>query len=84
MSLAIQVDEVQEVLLSDGKWYVVKGKTFELDAYEFLSGKDVLLGGGSAEAVPSTGARWKGKNGRLFSCPLTAIQAVKHVKKSGR
>ena len=84
MSLAIQVDEVQEVLLSDGKWYVVKDKTFTLDAYEFYHGPEVLLGGGSVQGVPSTGARWNGKNGRLFSCPLTAIQAVKYVRKSRR
>ncbi|MCZ6580155.1 MAG: hypothetical protein O6840_00810 [Nitrospirae bacterium] len=78
MSLAIQVDKVQEVLLSDSKWYVVKDKTFDLDAYEFLRGKDVLLAGGSVEGVPTTGATWKGENGTLFCCPLTAIQAVKY------
>ena len=84
MSLAIQVDAVQEVLLSDGNWYVVKDKTFSLDAYEFVHGKEVLLGGGSVEGVPMTGAKWEGETGRLFCCPLTAIQAVKYVRKSRR
>ncbi len=82
MSLAIQVDDVQEVLLSDGKWYVVEGKTFNLDAYEFLHGDHTLLGGGSVPGVPHTGATWAGESGRIFCCPLTAIQAVKCLKKS--
>ena len=82
MSLAIQVDDVQEVLLSDGKWYVVEDKTFDLDAYEFLHEKEVLLGGGKVPGVPNTGATWRGESGRIFCCPVTAIQAVKCVKKS--
>ncbi len=41
MSLAIQVDDIQEVLLPDGKWYVVEDKTFDLEAYEFHHGKAV-------------------------------------------
>lgn len=35
MSLAIDVDTVTEVLLADG-WHSVWGKSFSLDAYEFL------------------------------------------------
>ncbi len=82
MSLAIQVDDVQEVLLSDGKWYIVEGKTFGLDAYEFKDGDKIVLAGGSVRGVPDTGATWKGENERIFCCPMTAIQAVKFVRKS--
>jgi len=89
MSLAIDIDKVNEVLLSDG-WHVVvfeKGKsTFDIDAYEFLEhregGKDPLVrvGGGTVDGVPSTGAVWSEReSGKSYvvTCPLTAILAVK-------
>ncbi len=83
MSLAIQVDDVQEVLLSDGKWHVVKDKTFDLDAYEFKDGDKIVLYGGSVQGVSDTGATWKGEGDSVFFCPLTAIQAVKYGRPSG-
>ena len=81
MSLAIDVDRVSEVLLPDGKWHKVIGKSFDTDAYEYMHEGKTIFGGGSAkETIPSTGARWtelaEDGNERVVFCPLTAIQAV--------
>ncbi len=64
MSIAIDIDQVSDVLLADG-WHHVefaKGKsTFVIDAYEFLEhrekGRDPLVhvGGGLVAGVTSTG-----------------------------
>ena len=85
MSLAINVDRVEAVLLADG-WHEVSlnnesVSSFTLDAYDFISpvkGKDpiVLLSGGTVAGVPSTGASWVEKGVRV-SCPVTAVLAVK-------
>ncbi len=84
MSLAIRVDDVQEVLLSDGKWHVVKDKTFDLDAYEFKDGDKIVLARGSVQGVKDTVAKWKEEGDSVFFCPLTAIQAVKYGRTSRR
>ena len=77
MSLAIDVDQVAQVLLVDG-WHKVE--SFTLDAYEFIQkhdGKDpIVLHGGGQGGVCSTGATWQEK-GASFYCPLTAILAVR-------
>ena len=85
MSLAINVDRVEAVLLADG-WHEVSlneqnVSSFTLDAYDFIrrvEGKDpiVLLSGVSMAGVPSTGVSWLEKGVRV-SCPLTAVLAVK-------
>ena len=77
MSLAIEVDRVSQVLLSDGKWHKVKGKSFDLDAYEFMHENRMILGGGTVEGGPSTGATWQEPDGSFVVCPLTAVQAVR-------
>jgi hypothetical protein len=86
MSLAIDVDHVREVLLSDGEWHRVADGSFELDSYEYVRAADgpkaaPRLGGGQEKLVPATGARWTERedtsgNQREMFCPLTAIQAV--------
>lgn len=76
MSLSISVDKVKQVLLADG-WHKVIDGSFDLDAYEFLWNDEVLVGGGSVQGVPSTGAKWKEEDGSYIACPLTAILAVK-------
>src|SRR5712692_11207555 len=63
MSLAIDVDHVSEVLLSDGEWHRVAEGSFELDSYEYVRAADgpnaaPRLGGGQEKLVPATGARW--------------------------
>lgn len=83
MSLAIEVDDVAEILLTDGKWYRVKNQSFDIDAYEFLHNTEVLLGGGQQEGVPATGAEWAGPDGSLMCVPLTAIVAVKCHRHTG-
>lgn len=80
MSLAIDVDEVAEVLLPDG-WHKVADKSFVIDAYEYMDGKELVFGGGHAkEVIPSTGACWKESNGAMVYCPLTSIIAVKSAR----
>jgi hypothetical protein len=76
MSLAIEVDDVVEVLLQDG-WHPVVDETFEIDAYEFRHGDVVRVSGGSIEGVSSTGATWKEPSGVWVACPFPQIRAVK-------
>jgi hypothetical protein len=75
MSLNIDVDKVEAVLLVDGWHRVVKG-TFELDAYEYSDQGNTVLSGGNVQGVPSTGATWK-EGDSIIACPVTAILAVK-------
>jgi len=75
MSLAIEVDSVASILLSDG-WHDVAFKSFDLDAYEYLHDKLVLHGGGQSD-VCATGFIFTCKDGSIMCGPLTSIQAVK-------
>ena len=96
MSLAIQVNNVSEVLLADG-WHVVEPSihddlgwtsSFDVDSYEFFDEQRILVTGGGVRGVPSTGATWIEKsdsgNGTLVkvACPLTAVLAVRQVFKA--
>jgi hypothetical protein len=76
MSLAIEVDDVVEVLLQDG-WHPVVDETFAIDAYEFRHGDVVRVSGGRIEGISSTGATWKEPNGVWVACPFPQIRAVK-------
>jgi len=91
MSLAINVDKVNRVLLSDG-WHDVLDKSFALDAYEYLwyPNEDTtrmdaeIVHGGGRSGVCATGFEFistiKLEEGTIQkvkrSGPLTAIQAV--------
>lgn len=83
MSLAIDIDRVTGVLLSDG-WHRTLEGTFCLDSYEFLriqqhSDKDqVLFGGGQSPLISAMGAAWKNVGGEWIACPLSAILAVRY------
>jgi len=82
MSLAIDIDRVTGVLLSDG-WHRVIEQTFLLDSYEFLQAihtprERVLFGGGSSALISATGAAWKNVGGEWIACPLSAILAVRY------
>lgn len=77
MSLAIEVDDVRRVLLSDGQWHLVVDKSFTTDSYEFVCGSYTQLGGGQCDLVPSTGFAFKDRDGQWVYGPLTAIQAVR-------
>ena len=89
MSLAIEVDEIIAVLLSDGEWHAIKEATFTIDTYEYLGGKDsqgnpaVLLGSATEPPLPATGAGWYGVDGYRYACPLNAVLAVKMRVKPG-
>jgi len=76
VSLAIDIDKVEGVLLADG-WHDVDGASFTVDVYEFVQGEQLLVGGGQVAGVPSTGATWRERNGDVLACPLTAILAVR-------
>lgn len=78
MSLAIEVDDVTSVLLTDG-WHKVIDKSFEIDAYEFTHEKELRVGGGQVEGVSSTGVRWKEPEGSWIACPFERILAVRYL-----
>ncbi|MGC5565323.1 hypothetical protein ACPYPG_21145 [Streptomyces sp. FR-108] len=80
MSLYIDVDRINRVLLSD-QWLPVTEGSFDLDSYEYQHEGQLLHGGGSS-GVCSTGFAFKVLNGDWVAGPLTAIQAVQY-KESG-
>jgi hypothetical protein len=78
MSLAIDIDDVTEVLLADG-WHTVANTSFDIDSYEFVSqdGRGVLLGGGREPLIPSRGFRFADADGGCLTGPLSSILALK-------
>lgn len=82
MSLAIEVDDVTEVLLADG-WHTVLDASFLLDAYEYMWGDDLLHGGGSG-GICATGFSFKEKTLLAITVvegPLTAIMAIRRLSR---
>jgi hypothetical protein len=84
MSLAIDVDRVCFVLLSDG-WHRADPESFTLDAYEFveypsedsLAGDARLAHGGGESGVCATGFQFRDTDtGKPICGPLTAVSAV--------
>jgi hypothetical protein len=82
MSLAIDIDRVQEVLIA-GQWHTVEWdsttkSTFLLDSYEYMEGDYCVFGGGQNEAagIPSTGFAFREVGRGWVYGPLSAIQAV--------
>lgn len=85
MSLAIDVDRVDMVLLADG-WHVCEPckndrerSSFDIDSYEFIYHDNLCYASSGVTGVCSTGASWiEERWGHLvrMSCPLTAILAV--------
>jgi hypothetical protein len=89
MSLAINVDNIYEVMLPDGKWYRVKNKSFDTDSYEFVLGKElsegrheVIFSGGQEKTISATGVVFESDDGIIY-CPLTSIMAVKSRQLEG-
>lgn len=80
MSLPIDLDSVNKILLNDG-WYVVMDKSFCLGTYEFQWNGETEHVVGEGEGC-STGFYFKGHKeglrigGGSFSGPLTSILAV--------
>lgn len=91
MSLAIDIDKIQQVLLADGWHECARFKdgrlSFSMDAYEYIEPIEdrdpyVLMGGGSVDGVPSTGFSFIEvvNSKRLQVCgPITAVLAVRCV-----
>ena len=75
MSLAIDVDIIEKVLLSDG-WHEVADGSFQVDAYEYIHGGRAVLSAGQAQGLTSTGAQRREPSGTMVACPITAILAV--------
>jgi hypothetical protein len=86
MSLSIDVERVEQVLLADGKWHRVMGKSFTTGAYEFEEQGRTIVAGGRVAGVPATGAEWREAGGSIVACPLTAVLAVRlaPARKSGK
>ena len=84
MSLAIDIDKVTAVLLTDG-WHEVKDASFSLDSYEYLwyQRRDdpmILLGGGDEPQIPARGFAFTTTDDDQLSGPLTSILAVKTIR----
>ena len=75
MSLNIDIDDINEVLLADG-WYSVHDQSFVLDSYEYMWQGDAVHGGGES-GICSTGFSFKVDNGTKITGPLTAVLAVR-------
>jgi hypothetical protein len=89
MSLMIDVDLVEAVLLADG-WHPVADDSFTLSAYEFVwwssaqnkkKDEPTMLHSSGNASVASTGFSFHDRADILTSGPLTAIQAVRHRRK---
>ena len=76
MSLAIDCDAVEAVLLADG-WHGVVNHSFAIVAYEFVWQGEVVLGVGQIKGLPANGAQWVEENGDTVTCPLTAVLAIR-------
>ena len=79
MSLAINTNQVSQVLMADGKWRTVATGTFDVDAYEMVeqdeAGNVVYVHNG-VNAFCSTGFRFESSGGDLYAGPISAILAV--------
>lgn len=88
MSLYIDIDEVTDVLISDG-WYTVLNKSFCIDSYEYHFQEMTVHSGGSG-GISDTGFQFYGyKNGyeenkNYYYGPLSSILMIvrKNKKKS--
>lgn len=80
MSLAIECDDVDTVMLADG-WYQVLKNSFGIDSYEFMWGETCLHGGGDS-GISSSGFHFYGfkigHEGTKISMygPLTSVVAI--------
>jgi hypothetical protein len=75
MSLAVQTEKVEAILLPDGKWYAVAEHSFTVSPYEFQANGDASMKG----APGPLAATWKDNMGKRFLCPMTALLAVRYT-----
>ena len=93
MSLAIEVDDITQVLLADG-WHTVDEASFGIDSYEFIwrEGMDdnPMLAGGQEKHIAAAGHRGSTSREHIAAAgfrftesdhvlcgPLTSVLAVK-------
>jgi hypothetical protein len=76
MSLAVNVDDVVAVLLTDG-WHEVHGRTFDIDAYEYMAGAERLIGFEPESGITYMGFVFMDSQGDRLVGPVTAIHAVR-------
>jgi hypothetical protein len=84
MSLMIDVDKVEAVLLADG-WHEIADRSFRLDSYEFVWGNQyqrdndefTTMHGGGQSGICATGFAFHNPNQQTIAGPLTAILAVR-------
>jgi hypothetical protein len=80
VSLAIDTDSVEAVLLADG-WHEVHGNSFDLDFFEFVYEERTR---GGISGVSSMGFEFfeaAGGTGYKLAGPLSAIVAVRHTSR---
>lgn len=83
MSLAIDVDDVEAVLLADARWYSVSAYSFALDAYDYVFEDHLEYNGGRDSASSATGFSFIGKPegedgpDAHYAGPITAVTAVR-------
>jgi len=78
MSLALQVDEIEAVLID--RWYMVAGGTFVLDAYEFCDGKyPTHIGDGTGFRFDEYTEDFDGRIAYPVCGPLHAITAIRLI-----
>lgn len=82
MSLAIDIDRVAAVLLSDGDWHLVEGGSFDIDQYEYVRDGALAYGGGQ-DGIYAYGFSFKTKAGNYVSGPLSSLVAVRCRQKNG-
>ena len=93
MSLAIEVDDITQVLLADG-WHTVDDASFGIDSFEFMwregMGDSPSLGGGQEKQIAAAGHRGSTAREHIAAAgfsftegdhvvcgPLTSVLAVK-------
>lgn len=81
MSLAIDIEKIRSVLLADG-WHDITTGSFDLDAFEFISGENTIHKGGQSD-VCATGFRFVDKSGTVCG-PLTTVLAVRVLGEATR
>jgi hypothetical protein len=77
MSVDVNTEKVEAVLLPDGKWYAIAEHSFTLSPYEFLHNGEAVSKGSTAGAPPLA-ASWKDNMGKRFVCPVSAMLAVRY------
>lgn len=77
MSLYIDVNKVEQVLLADG-WHVVVDKSFAMDSYEYHYEDFTTLGGGQSGICATGFEFWEDGMDCLIAGPMTSILAVRH------